>query len=404
MEDEFNDLPDELRDAFARMLQRASGEAGREMAVTIVKREGELWPLVKQALEEVRGDGTGSPGFNRLWEEIRREVRITIRGVLYRKDDEDVDEVEQLTALEVLRMLKKYSVEKGTFLVWVRGIARNQAKWRRADRQYQQIATPPRRPGQELMLPPSACFREILSKVQEKEAHQVAVFLLHKYLEWQPASIGDELGAKTIYELTLLVVREIQEKVHGLENVREIFARLLQKAKAAGDAKLMELYGAEAANDALSHWSSAVVRWMRGQVIGGGKRFLRAVCELRAGAHERLTFILWAFLRRSLDSLCRRAAESLVALLLEFRRDFPRLSDLTFAEVVYATEPLEKDIPAGKTLAECSRGDLAGDLPIWRDNIQKMVSAKCKGWDVVAYAYLCGALPGIVGPAKRGVA
>jgi len=32
-----------------------------------------------------------------------------------------------------------------------------------------------------------------------------------------------------------------------------------------------------------------------------------------------------------------------------------------------------------------------------------MVVAKCKDWNVVAYAYLCGALPGIVGPAKVGV-
>ena len=58
----------------------------------------------------------------------------------------------------------------------------------------------------------------------------------------------------------------------------------------------------------------------------------------------------------------------------------------------------------GKTLAQCSRSNLTEDLPVWRDRIQNMVAAKCKDWNVVPYAYLCGALPGIVGPAKGGVA
>ena len=80
------------------------------------------------------------------------------------------------------------------------------------------------------------------------------------------------------------------------------------------------------------------------------------------------------------------------------------MSDLTLEEVAHCTEPLRKDIVPGKTLAQCSRGKLADDLIIWRERIQTMVAATGKDWNVVAYAYLCGALPGIAGPAKGGVA
>jgi hypothetical protein len=166
----------------------------------------------------------------------------------------------------------------------------------------------------------------------------------------------------------------------------------------------MDLYGEETANGALSHWSGGVKRWMVGRVIASGERLLTGVCELRAGAHERLTFLWSRFLRRTLEELCLRADETLLAILGVFRAEFPNLSDLTPAEVEHCTEPLKEDIVPGKTLAQCSRGNLADDLVIWRERIQNMVVAKCKDWNVVAYAYLCGALPGIVGPAKGGVA
>jgi len=212
------------------------------------------------------------------------------------------------------------------------------------------------------------------------------------------------LGGKTISELASLAVSEIQEKVRGLKNVRDLFACLLMKAKALGDVRLIDLYGNESASDALSHWSGGVARWMRGQVIGGGKGLLTCVCELRAGAHERLTFLWSRFLRRTLAGLCFCADETLLTILDTFRSLFPTLSDLTPTEVEHCTEPLKKDIGPGRTLAQCKRGDLADDLVIWRERIQNMLVAKCKDWNVVAYAYLCGALPGIVGPAKGGVA
>jgi DNA-directed RNA polymerase specialized sigma24 family protein len=355
-------------------------------------------------MEEARNEAKETSAFDLLWRTIRGEVRATIRVVLHRKDDEDVDEVEQQTAIEAFRKRNEYSIEKGTFLVWVRGIARNLARWRRTPNVPDgEIDPPPVRPNQDRLLPPSECFRQILSKIQEREAHHVAVFLLHRYLEWLPLSIADELGAKTIHDLASLVVSEIQEKVHGL-NARELFARLLVKAKAAGDVKLMDLYGDETPNNALSHWSGGVARWMRGQVIGGGKRLLTCVCELRAGAHERLTFLWSRFLRRSLADLCLCADETLLAILAVFRCDFPKLSDLALAEVEHCTGPLKNDIVPDRTLAQCSRGSLADDLVIWRERIQNMLVAKCKDWNVVAYAYLCGALPGIVGPAKGGVA
>jgi DNA-directed RNA polymerase specialized sigma24 family protein len=402
MEHEFDGLPPELTDALGRMLARASNEAGRQKACAVIRREDQIWPLV-QVLEEASNDVEATRAFDLLWPSIRGEVRATIRVVLHRKNDEDVDEVEQLTAIEVFRKRKEYSIEKGTFLVWVRGIARNLARWRRTrDVADTVIEPPPVRPNQDRLLPPSACFTELLSWIQERDAHHAVVFLLHRYLQWLPADISDELGGKTINDLVSLAVTEIQEKVRGLKNARSLFARLLMKAKALGDARLIDLYGDESATDALSHWSGGVARWMRGQVIGAGRGLLRCVCELRAGAHERLTFLWSRFLRRTLADLCSSADQTLLAILEIFRSGFPNLSDLKPLEVEHCTEPLKKDIAPGRTLAQCGRGNLADDLILWRERIQNMVVAKCKG--VVAYAYLCGALPGIVGPAKGGVA
>jgi len=403
MEHEFDDLPPELKDALERMLQEASGEAGRQTAYAVIRRENEIWPMVQRLVEEAENDAEAAIAFDPLWIAIRGQIRATIRANLRRKDDEYVDEIEQKTAMEVLRKLAEFSIEKGTFLVWVRGIARNLARWWRTPGiQGTEIELSPSDPNQDRSLPPSACFEELLRWVQEREPHHATVFLLHQYLEWLPAEIADELGDKTIGELASLAVGEIRKKIRGLEKERSVFARLLMKAKALGDVRLRDLYGDESANDALSHWSSGVARWMRGQVIGSGKRLLIGVCELRAGAHERLTFLWSRFLRRTLDDLCPLATETLLTTLVVFRTDFPKLSDLTPEEVEHCSEPLKNDIIPGKTLAQCSRGDLADDLIIWRERIQNMVVAKCKG--VVAYAYLCGALPGIVGPAKGGVA
>jgi len=199
-------------------------------------------------------------------------------------------------------------------------------------------------------------------------------------------------------------VHRIRDERKGPTDPMTLFARLLAKAAALGEVKLMELYGNETANAALSHWSGGVKRWMVGRVTGSGKRLLTGICELRAGAHERLTFLWSPLLRRALADLCSRADDTLQAILDVFRADFPKSSDLTPAQVEGCTEPLKKDFVPGKTLAQCSRGDLVDDLVIWRERIRSMVVAKCKDWNVVAYAYLCGALPGIAGPAKGGVA
>lgn len=416
MENEFEALPRELKDALARMLDNASSEDGRRAAYSTIRREYEIWPLVQRVIEEARNGANETPSFDLLWTAIRGEVRATIRSVLYRKDDNSVEEVEQQTAIEVFRKRSDYSIEKGTFLVWVRGIARNLARWRRTPNVSNTEIDPPAvRPDQDRLLPPSACFNELLSWVQEKEAHHAVVFLLHEYLEWSLENIAGQLGEKTICDLASLAVSQIGEEVKGLKNATSLFARLRVKAKALGETTLMDLYGRESARAALSHWSGGVKRWMGQQVIGSARRLLTGVCDLRAGSHERLTFLWSRFLRRELDRLCALADRTLLEILCLIRDDFPA-TDLTKAEVMECTEPLKEDIepsavrPAKKenepiqTLAQCSRGKLAEDLVVWRERIQNMVVAQCKVWNVVAYAYLCGALPGVVGSAKGGVA
>src|ERR1019366_6082470 len=224
MESECDHLPTELKDALSRLRERALDEAGRRTACAVIRRELEIWPLVQRVLEEARNEAEGTPAFDLLWTTIRGEVRATIRVVLHRKHDEDVDEVEQLTAIEVFRKRKEYSIEKGTFLVWVRGIARNLARWGRTPNVPDtEIDPPPVRPDQERWLPPSACFNELLSWIQEREPHHAIVFLLHEYLEWSLASIAVELEEKPIRDLASLVVRHIREGVKGLKNPTTLF-------------------------------------------------------------------------------------------------------------------------------------------------------------------------------------
>jgi len=403
MENEFDHLPPELDAALQRLVDKATDAAGKEKARELICREAAIWTQVQAMLEEERSGARQRPAFDALWIAIRGEVRRTIRAALLRKDDDEVDEVEQRTAIEVLRKLREYSIERGSFLIWVRGIARNLARWSRSPIVPEVEKDVPLVPDQDRRLPPSRCFNELLSWVQQKDVRQAIVFLLHEYLGWSLGRIA-ALGDRTVADLAELTVSQITEEVAGLKEPERLFARLRLQAEALGKTTLADLYGIETPESALSHWSGDVKRWMKKGVIGGGGKLLKCVSQLRAGAHERLTFLWSRFLRRSLQDLCYSAERTLDSLLTEFRSQFPQFSDLEQSEVERCTEPLCKDIVPRKTLAQCSRNNLAEDLVVWRERVQDMVSANCADGITVAYAYLCGALPGIWGPAKGGVA
>lgn len=396
-------LPPELEEALQRLLEKASDSPGRATARVVIFREAAIWTKVQAMLEEERRGAPQRPAFDALWTAIRGDVRSTIRAALMRKDDDEVDEVEQRAAIEVLRKLGEYSIERGTFLIWVRGIARNLARWKKAPVAAEPVKDTELRPDQDRQLPPSRCFRELLSCVQQKEVHHATVFLLHEYLGWSLGRIA-ELGNRTVTDLVGLTVKQITEEVVGLKEPERLFGGLRLHAEELGGTTLAELYGTETPEAALSHWSGDVKRWMRKAVIGGGGKLLKCVSQLRAGAHERLTFLWSRFLRRTLVEMSLSANKTLEALLTEFRSQFPKLSDLDQSEVERSTEPLHKDIVPQKTLAQCSRSELAQDLVVWRERVQMMVSANCAGGITVAYAYMCGGLPGISGPAKGGVA
>lgn len=392
--------PPELKAALGRLMESASGRAGKRMACKVMQREAELWPQVQRMLAEARENPRNTREFDALWETIAPEVRVTIRSAGRYRDDDDVREAEQLTAIEVFRKRLNYSIEKGPFLVWVRGIARNISRWRRADK----AANPTRVAGsiaaaQEKLLPPSRCYEELLRWVQERATHQAITFLLHAYLGWSLPDIETDLGSRTMPELASLVVNEIRESVPGLEDPDELFEELKGKAQAMAQDRLMAFYGNESANQALSHWSGGVARWLRGRVVGGGKALLKCISALRAGAHERLTFLWSRFLRRTLESLYAHADKPLWEILNAFRRDFPRMSDLTAEQVERCTEPLAADI-LPRTLAECSKKGLAEDLVVWRARIQDLAAEMCLEGSVT-YAYLCGAL-GTVAKAAKG--
>jgi DNA-directed RNA polymerase specialized sigma24 family protein len=402
MADVCGPLAPELRGALKRMIDKATGRPGKQMACKTIQREAEIWPQVQRMLAEARANTGESKEFDRLWRMIRREVRATILASSRRKTDEVVDEVEQRSGVEIFLKRLAYSIEKGTFLVWVRAIARNLARWNRDEAPQSPPSEEDGGAVEDKTIPPSKCFEELLRWIQEREPHQANVFLLHKYLDWSLDDIDEEFGGQFIAAIAARVVLEIRQNVEGLEDVDTLFARLHVKAAALGEVRLKELYGNERPKAALGHWCSSIARWMRSRMFRSAKRLLKCISDLRAGAHERLTFLWSRFLRRTLESLPAREDGLLADLLAEFRTEFPKMSDLTQAEVEECTETIYREL-LPRTLEQSSSGVLAEDLVAWRERVQQMSAKKCME-GVVAYAYLCGALPGITGPAKGGVA
>jgi hypothetical protein len=95
----------------------------------------------------------------------------------------------------------------------------------------------------------------------------------------------------------------------------------------------------------------------------------------------------------------------LLDLLELFRSGYSGMTDLHGKEVSACTEPLKSSIEAApsKRLEDCSKEDLCADIVAWRNRVQTILLGPAGDRHLLAYSYLCGCLPGIDGPAKRGV-
>jgi DNA-directed RNA polymerase specialized sigma24 family protein len=378
-----------------------------ESAARWRRREDELWPAVERMIAELKASGgAATTEFNRLWEMIRMDVRKAIRGNPWRVDD--IDAVESNTYMEVLKKREDFDPAKGTFLLWSRGIARMKCKQRTrpgkemgGDGEMDQRSEPG---NQERQLPPSECFQEMLNWLQEGEAHRALVFLLKQYLDWQPLEVANKLSSKTLSAIAAIMLAEIKQRYPELKNVESLFARLLAKCRRQDRRTLADFYEDESPSASVSHWSYSERRGLGDRVIGSAAKLLTGVSSLRAGAHERLTFLWARFLHGTLDELHGRAHQTLLSLLQDFCSGYDGKTDLDLAAITVCTAPLKKDLRPGVTLAQCSRGILAEEFVVWCERVQSMLRGHVKSWNVVAYAYLCGALPGITGPAKKGAA
>jgi hypothetical protein len=303
--------------------------------------------------------------------------------------------------------LHEYNRDQGFFLTWARAYARNQACWYKC----RTLGADPGRgkdtPVEGLFeLPPSACYSELLDMVQDRELCQATAFLLNKYLDCKPAVIAEAYGDKPLAEVVAAIQKEMVERYPILVRVKVLLGKLLSKALQTPERTLRDCVesGGELI-ESITRWASEVKRSLGLQIISQAKDFLRMASDLAVGAHERLAFLWSRFLRRPTDDLCAMGKARLLDLLEDFCREYSAMTDLDLAEILACTGFLKVNMekaPA-RRLADCSKGDLCEEIVAWRTRIQTILLGPARDRHLVAYSYLCGCLPGVDGPAKRGV-
>ncbi len=335
--------------------------------------------------------------FDKLWDGVRPRLKGIIRLYLRDRDPYHVQQVESLVSETLWKKLKlkSYEPDRGSLLAWARGIARIHAMAYRPEQRWvamDSVKEPEVKP--EIEIPPSACFAEGLLLVQEGEPHMAIAFLYNKYLEWEPARIAGEFGARPLADLPDLLEAEVIARYPILAGIRGLLAPLRSRARSLADRRLADYCDGQLP-ECISRWSAELARSVALRIIRQAREFLELVCGLNAAAHERLSFLWCCFLRREPHRLCTMAHLLLLEILEIFRRDFPPMTHLKPEQVVRCTKPLEKDILPRKHLADCTCEELSAEIVRWLNKVRRMVLGVARDRRLLAYAYLCGCLPGV---------
>ena len=366
--------------------------------------DAEIAPIVDRAKK--RND-EGRKAFDELWEKIRGYIRNTIRVWIRCKTSEHVEDVESQTMEVIWVHLPEYQRAQSFFITWARAYAKNQALWYKC-RTLGADPGPGEEPGAEdfFELPPSACYSELLDMVQDRSPCEAISFLLNKYLDWKPAAIADECGDTPLPDVVTAIQTEIVARYDVLTRVKALLVKLHRKALLNPKSTLRDCVKPNGELiESITRWSGEVRRSIGNQVISQAKDFFTLTCELNVGPHEKLSFVWNRFLREPTAKLCAMAKMLLLELLDLFGANYAGMNDLTSQEISDCTQPLRVSMEKApvRRLEDCSKGDLCLDILAWRDRVQAILLGPARDRHLLAYSYLCGCLPGIDGPAKRGV-
>jgi DNA-directed RNA polymerase specialized sigma24 family protein len=397
-------LPLRVREEVEKRLSLVSDAKALSDLIEAAKFDERIAPMVERAKKR---DEEGRRAFDELWREIGAPVRNTIRVWVRYRTPEDVEAVESQTMELIWLRLPEYVRDQGFFLSWARAYAKNQARWYKR----RTVGVGPA-PDDDISvegffeLPPSACYSELLDMVQDRDPCEATVFLLNKYLDWKPAAIASTYGHKPLAEVVAAIQAEIVERFPILVRAKASLSKLLRKALQSPKRTLQDCVesGGELI-ESITRWASEVKRSLGLQIISQAKDFLRMASDLSVAAHEKLAFLWSRFLRRDTDDLCAMGKARLLDLLEDFCSGYSRMTDLSHNEILACTRPLRVGMEKAPTrrLADCSKGDLCEEVLAWRTRIQTILLGPARDRHLVAYSYLCGCLPGVDGPAKRGV-
>ncbi len=372
--------------------------------IAAAELDEELAPLVMTA--QGRGE-EGRRAFDLIWPRISHPIRNVIGVHIRCRNADHVGEVESFAAEAIWNNLKGYQRSGGFFLTWARAYAANQARWHRCrplGGYIEDLDDPAGQPSIEL--PPSACYSEMLDMVQHREPWEAAAFLLNKYLDWKPAAIAEKYGDTPLPNVVEAIQTEMVACDPILAGAKASLIRLYRKTRQAPEKTFRDyLKGDDQLVDSITRWSGEVKRAVGNGIISQAKSFFAMACGLAVGAHERLAFLWCRLLREPATRLCALAAMLLLDLLDLFRDGYMGMNDLTEPEIANCLRPLRATMEKARNmrLEDCSKEDLCADVVAWRDRVQTILLGMARDRNLLAYCYLCGCVPGVNGPAKKGV-
>lgn len=371
--------------------------------IAAAKLDEQLAPLVDRAANR---DAASREAFDVLWREIAAAVRNTIWSRIRCKTPEHVEVVESQVMEALWLHLGQYRRDLSFFLTWARAYAVNQSRWYKCRTLGAEPPNAEPSAGESRQLPPSACCAELFDMVQDREPHMAVAFLWSKYLDWKPSAIAEEYGDTPLPAVVEAIQVELYSRYPMLARANVTLMKLAKRVSLTPERTLRHCV--EPAGQivvSITRWSNDTKRAVANQVISQAKDFLKMACELPVGSHQTLSFIWNRFLRRTIEELCAKANALLLDLLATFRDEYSGRNDLRDEDLETCTLPLKLRMEKSpkKRLADYSKTDLCAELVLWRDRVQTMLLGPARDRHLVAFSYLCGCLPGIDGPAKRGV-
>jgi hypothetical protein len=341
---------------------------------------------------------------------VEAQIAKTIGVHLAWPDDASIVKAETIEAMWDLR--ENFSPNRGPYVPWARGIARNKTRSHRPfDKRNISIESgkekpmdlPARGPSPEDTVveghlaavrhgPPPQAFAELLQILSEAEPHKAIAFVFNRYLRMKPSEVGASIREMSLPEALAEAARILKRRYPEIAGIDAIFAPLAGRAAGcegkfgdyADDAESIEKY--------ISRWGDTTLHSVGDRTVQKGKKFLRFVCNIAAAAHQIVCF-LWIRILYSPPVTLRHAAQrSLMQLVVGFEERYARRELLAAEQVEWCTDPLRKRAPKDRSLDDFAGADLYASLQRWCEHIDLIVARAATGEHLLGYAYIMGSL------------